>query len=151
VNLWSRRLLALALAGLDLACAQSPPAVHEQPQSAECFSMIYSPDSMGSGFPETIAIGTGVDSGQAFWIPGKHDKIGVWRMFQGGATWVRTRADSIAVSYSNGFSGVTLALAPTAGGFLGRATWLSDVIDTLPPPTAKARATRISCEKLLST
>jgi hypothetical protein len=150
VQLWSRPLLALALTGLASNCARPHSRIDAEPRGADCFSVVYSPDSMGSGFPETIALGRGTDNGPAYWIPGKHDKMGVWRMFQAGATWHRTQGDSILVSYSNGFSGVTLELVPQEGGLLGRATWQSDVIDTLPPTPTEARATHVSCEKLLS-
>lgn len=150
-SLSTRFVAAAAFCALIGSC-HSQPLVREAavPLRARCYTIAYDPDEMGVGFPGQIALGTGSDSGAAYWIPEARDTLGIWQMFQGGAYWQRGHRDSLTIAFSNGFSGVEITALPKDSVIVGRAVWHSDVVDTLPPPSALLRGRLVDCAALLA-
>jgi hypothetical protein len=90
-------------------------------------------------------------------LPPPHDRDGYRRVepdlaaFGGGTVppgWRAVRADSLEAYWSNGFAGVTLALAARGDSLRGTAHAFHDVVGPgVVQPTAAVRAARVPCER----
>ena len=140
-----RSVLAAWLA-FTIACRPVTPGTEPSAiaQGAECYALTYRPPEAAGAFPSRVALEVGRDRGRAAWLPTASDTLGIWSMFQQASSWQREAGDTVAVRFSNGFSGVVLLLAPQDSVWTGQAQWLSDVVGQNPPPTP-LEARRVPC------
>jgi hypothetical protein len=144
-----RDLLLRAILGLVPLAACAPAAgqdVVAKVPGAQCYRLEYEPGKaarLAESYAEYVALAPDGDvrSGMG---PGRSREF--WGMFLLDASWTR-RADTLALSFSNGFSGVSYRLAPDASGTLrGEVAFLYDVVDQRPPPSPVA-AHPVPCDE----
>jgi hypothetical protein len=133
------------------ACHHRPrPSMPALAADARCYLAAYFPPTGARMFPTALALAGGPDSGAADWLPaGAADTAGLWKMFSPGG-WVRHPGDSLALSFHNGATGVTLIVAQSGDTLRGAATWYGDVITPAPPTRAELLAQRRPCDEVRS-
>ena len=95
--------------------------------------------------PPMVQLMPGSDSGVVYTSASPADSLGFWRMFMGPARWVRIRADSAQLNFSNGFSNVVFDLVVRPDILEGRARIHYDVLGA-PVPEMHVVLSRIgSC------
>ena len=130
---------------LTLACATrtlvvAKPAFTLGVLNAECYSLAYSDpvkNARASWFPAWIELLPGTDSGSVVGRP--HPAIGKY------SGWKRIRGDSIEVNFSDNYEALHIHVQRLGSQLIGRATYLSDVIEGGPDPSLRAVATREAC------
>lgn len=131
-------LLTLACANRGLGVAT--PVVTRSIVSAECYRLEYSDpvkNVSASLFPQWIELLPGTDSGSVVARP--HPAIGKY------SWWKRIRSDSIEVNFSDNYEALHIHVQRVGTRLIGRATYLSDVIEGGPDPSLRAEAMRESC------
>jgi hypothetical protein len=128
----SIRTAVVLLCGMALVAS---PAWGQRRQ-AECFKAEYSQpvgQVFAELFPARIALHPGTKSGRVETQRAPTDTTGFWRMFQWRAGWTRPTADSLQLSFSNGFTGIPFDLARSGDGYEGTVTIYYDfTVDTVP-------------------
>lgn len=61
------------------------------------------------------------------------------------ASWRRNGADSVVVTWTNGFTGARLAWAEHGDSLTGRASWISDALGPEPHPSASVVVAPVPC------
>lgn len=146
-------LAVLALAAVfPLACVRRGPGVAKpvltaSVVSAECYSLLYSDpleNVRASLFPIWIKLFPGTDSGSVVGHPHPTQASG-WPAMSKYSWWKRAPGDSIQVSFSGDYEALHIHVERVGSRLIGRATYLSDVIERGPDPSMRAEATRASC------
>ena len=128
------------------------PALPLQILSPRCYGAAY--DSLAGAveldlLPAHLALLPGADSGEVRSAPSPADTMGFWRMFMvpGTAHWSRGKGDSLDLSFSNGFSGITMAIRADSARLAGVVTFHYDVITDDPLPQATLQAIAEPCPR----
>ena len=141
----ARRALraAMTLLPCTAACAPSGPA---EIAAAECYELRYEgqeePDS--TMFPGALRLEPGTDAGMLSVGPGESRSSAFWGMFGPGATWRRLGADTLDITFSNGFSTTALIAAHDGRRLSGTASFRFQE-GSEPYPLLDLRGTRVDC------
>lgn len=137
---------------LTLACASgglvvAKPALTASVVSAECYSLSYSDpvkNARAALFPTWIELLPGTDSGSVAGRPHATYAYG-WPAMSKYSWWKRISGDSIEVNCSGNYEALHIHVQRAGSQLIGRATYLSDVIEGGPDPSMHAEATREAC------
>ena len=156
MTLKNQDLAALALAAvLPLACVSRGPSVAKPVLtaavvSAECYGLAYSDpvkNVSASLFPTWIELFPGSDSGSVVGRPHPTHAYG-WPAMSKYSWWKRIPGDSIQVNFSGNYEALHIHVKRAGPRLIGRATYLSDVIEGGPEPSMRVEATRELCPTL---
>jgi hypothetical protein len=139
--------LALTLACVSRGVAVTTPVPTPSVASAECYSLAYSDpvkNVSASLFPTWIELFRGTDSGSVAGRPYPDHAYG-WPGMTKYSWWKRIRGDSIDVNFSGNYEALHIHVQRDGSRLIGRATYLSDLIEGGPDPSMRAVATRESC------
>src|SRR5450759_5444137 len=144
-------LLALALV-LTLACVSrglnvAKPVLTPSVVSSECYSLAYSDpvkNVSASLFPTWIELFPGTDSGSVVGRPHPTDAYG-WPAMSKYSWWKRIPGDSTQVNFSGNYEALHIHVQRAGSRLVGRATYLSDVMEGGPNPSMRVEATREPC------
>lgn len=137
--------------------AAPPPALSRAfyiSRVPECYSLDYSdPVKRATArlFPIWVAIFPGKDTGEA---RGRHHPALndlEWFNVSKYAAWKRISADSIEVMFSGNYEAISIHVSRTGSTLVGRATWLSDVIESGPKPSMHVLGSQETCPSNVST
>jgi hypothetical protein len=131
-------------------------AVSEQRQlgvaSAECYSLSYS-EPIGSAsarlFPIWLMLLPGATTGS---VVGRHHPLlsdQDWAGVLKYSGWKRITPDSLEVMFTGNFEGIRIHVARTDANIIGRATWLTDLVN-LPESSMRLMGTREQCSQSVS-
>ena len=119
----------------------------------ECYTLDYSdPVKSASArlFPIWVAIFPGKETGaaQGRHHPALNDRD--WFNVSKYAAWKRISADSVEVMFSGDYEAISIQVSRTGLNLLGRATWLSDVIESGPKPSMHVIGSQQLCPNNIS-
>jgi len=119
----------------------------------ECYTLDYSDPVKGATarlFPIWFAIFPGKERGAA---QGRHhpalSSLDWYNLSKYGA-WKRLSADSIEVMFSGNFEAISIHVSQSGSKLIGRATWLSDVIESGPKPSMHVVGSQGTCPSNIS-
>jgi hypothetical protein len=116
--------------------------------SPECYSLAYA-NPVGTAaprlFPIWVKLFPGSDSGAVMGRPHKDFDPREWTAMNGYTWWKAIPSDSIEVNFSGNYEAIHLHVQRQAAGVQGRATYLSDLVDGIPPPSMAVVGTRQTC------
>jgi len=149
------RVLCLVL--LTVACSTSAQQreraeLSVNPTQAECYTLAYSDAVKNASarlFPVWVALKPGPDSGGLIARPHPDFRDG-WRAMTEFAGWKRISADSLELMFSGRYEAINIHVARAGSNLLGRATWLSDLLQADPQPSMRVEGSRESCPPDLS-
>jgi hypothetical protein len=119
----------------------------------ECYSLAYSDPVKGATarlFPIWVAIFPGKETGAA---SGRHHPALSdldWLNVSKYAAWKRTSADSIEVMFGGNYEAISIHVSRTGSNLVGRATWLSDVLESGVKPSMRVVGSQETCPNNVS-
>jgi hypothetical protein len=139
------KLLAIT-ALISCSHRKTLPAEKLSPATIECYSLSYSDpvrDAHPNLFPTSLTLLPGVESGAAKGRPGSH--VSDWAAITLQSDWKRIPGDSIEVMFGGRYEAISIRVTRVDSQIVGRATWLSDVIDGGPNPSLHVVGARMDC------
>ena len=131
------------LLGWSAACAPSGPA---EIVAAECYALRYDGQEEADSllFPRALRLAPGTDAGMLSAGPGEPPRSEFWGQFGPGASWRRQGADTLDMTFSNGFSTTSLIAVHDGRRLSGTASFrFQEGSD--PYPLLELRGTRVDC------
>jgi hypothetical protein len=142
---------------LTVACSASGKAERANltinPSQAECYSLAYGDairDASPRLFPVWAALLPGLQTGALIGRPNPAFGDESWRGMTEFAGWKRIASDSLELTFSGRFEAISIHVARSCSHLSGRATWLSDVIESGPKPSMRVEGTREPCPPSLA-
>lgn len=136
-------ILGCAPRAVSLPSAESTTPI----RTPECYSLAYSEpvkDATVRLFPVWIELLPGSDSGSVVGRPYPDLRPGDWAALW-SRWWKKLPPDSINVNFSGNYEAAVIHVSRTGSRIVGRATWLSDVIESGPKPSLQVDGTREVC------
>jgi hypothetical protein len=149
----NRYLLALIATFAFLQCA--PPAISPRRTantvsitSPECYALTYSDpvrEATPKLFPVWVELFSGSDSGSVVGRPHQEFNPREWPAMNTYRWWKTLPPDSIEVNFSGNYEAIHLHFRRSGSGIIGRATFLSDIVDNGPLPSMSLVGTKGPC------
>ena len=137
----------LPLGCVSRGASVAKPVLTVSVVSSECYGLTYSDPVKtvsASLFPTWIELFPGIDSGSVIGRPHPAHAYG-WPAMSKYSWWKRIQGDSIQVNFSGNYEALHIHVQRAGSRLIGRATYLSDVIEGGPNPSMRVEATRESC------
>jgi hypothetical protein len=142
-------LIACWIFGCAPRAASLPSVESTTPiRTPECYSLAYSEpvkDASPKLFPVWVELLPGASSGSVVGRPhpdlGPADWAALWSRW-----WKKLPPDSIEVNFSGNYEAAVIHVHRMGSQIVGRATWLSDVIESGPKPSMRVEGERVVCE-----
>lgn len=147
------RMSALAVGGV-LACRIQPAASplllvsNATVSTTECYRLDYSNPVRNPEprmFPVRVELMPASDSGAVIASPPSNFKPDEWRAMTTYTWWKKLEPDSIEMNFSGNSEAIVLHVHRAGSRFVGRATYLSDIVDGGPNPSMRVDGTREAC------
>jgi hypothetical protein len=150
-------LLPLIAGGL-FACVPPSGAVLRSASTAtigspECYSLDYSDPVRNAAaklFPVWVELFPGSDSGSVIGRPHPEFDPRKWPAMTTYTWWKKLPLDSIEVNFSGNYEAIIIHVQRIGSRVVGRATYLSDLIDSGPKPSMRVDGTRHVCSEHLA-
>jgi hypothetical protein len=136
-----------------LECA--PPAISPQRTenavsiiSPECYALTYTDpvrDAAPRLFPVWIELSPGSDSGSVVGRPHQDFDPREWPAMNTYRWWKHLPSDSVEVNFSGNYEAIHLHFLRSGLAVIGRATFLSDIVDNGPLPSMRFTGTKQPC------
>ena len=146
-----RLLLTLTGFGSE-ACAARSPGVRETTSNAvenpECYNLAYMDpikNAAARWFPIWLELLPGTDSGSVVGRPHPEFNPREWAAMNTYRWWKKIPGDSIEVNFSGNFEAIHIHVKRVGSRLVGRATYLSDIVEPDPQPSMHVDATSESC------
>lgn len=148
-------LLFIAIASLACVAASrtspstaSPVLIH----APECYSLVYTDPVKKAApwlFPLAFELLPGADSGSA--IGRRHPEFDPrgWAAMTAYSWWKKLPPDSIKVNFSGNYEAIVIHVQRRGSRVVGRATYLSDIVEPDPQPSMRVEGTRDVCPERL--
>jgi hypothetical protein len=129
--------------GWAAACAPSGPA---EITAAECYALRYEgrEEADSTLFPRALRLAPGTDAGMLAAGPGERSGSPFWGQFGPGASWRRLTADTLDMTFSNGFSTTALIAVHDGRRLSGTASFRFQE-GSEPYPVLELRGARVDC------
>jgi len=138
-----------ALLGCGIPPAVSLPVESEAIVTApECYRLDYSNPVRNPEprmFPVRVELIPAPDSGAVIAYPPSNLKPDEWRAMTRYTWWKKLAPDSIEMNFSGNSEAIVLHLHRAGSRLVGRATYLSDIVDGGPNPSMRVDGTREAC------
>jgi hypothetical protein len=136
-------VLGCATRAASLPKAESTTVV----RTPECYSLAYTDpvkDASAKLFPVWVELLPGSDSGSVVGRPHPDLNPGEWAALK-YTGWKKLPLDSIEVHFNGNYEAAVIHVHRMGSQIVGRATWLSDLIESGPKPSMRVGGTRVAC------
>jgi hypothetical protein len=150
-NTRSGFLLFIAIGVLGCVAASRPSPSRTSSvvlHTPECYSLVYT-DPVKKATPKLFPVGfellPGSDSGAA--IGRRHPEFDPreWPAMTEYSWWKRLSPDSIKVNFSGNYEAIVIHVQRGGSRVVGRATYLSDIVEPDPQPSMHVEGTKEAC------
>jgi hypothetical protein len=117
-------------------------------QNSECYSLVYSDPVKKATpklFPVAFELLPGADSGSAIGRPHPEFDPREWPAMTAYSWWKKLPPDSIKVNFSGNYEAIVIHVQRRGSRVVGRATYLSDIVEPDPQPSMHVEGTQEAC------
>src|SRR5687767_14185422 len=122
-------------------------------RNSECYSLAYTDPVKKAApklFPVAFELLPGSDSGSAIGRPHPEFDPREWPAMTAYSWWKKLPADSIKVNFSGSYEAIVIHVERRGSRVVGRATYLSDIVEPDPQPSMHVEGTKEPCPVHLS-